>query len=310
MPKEFTGAIQSKSLLSFLKKVSERKLMAKFMPAEGQLMMTGSGKGVKFRYADKILLPLSSVETPDAEAWRELPANFGEAISIVQECTGTDATQKAMACVHVTPKWVESFQKFQATRYRIRLPIEDRFLVKPTGLRSVVAMDCTELAEGKEWVHFRNGAGIIISCRRYDEEFPDLLPSLTMDKGKFAELPDGLDGAIDRAEIFSREDADANQLMVSIEEGLLTVTAVGMTGQYWEDTSVKYDGRPLAFLISPKMLTEVVKRSSRVEITQEKLKVRGTNWTYVTSLTDPATAQQMIEETAGVAEPDDTEDDT
>jgi hypothetical protein len=307
-PPGFTGAIQSGTLLAFLKKIPERKVRVQ-TKGDGELVMAVNGKGSKFRYAEKIQLPLDSVETAKKDDWRPLPANFGEAISIVQECTGKDESKTAMSCVHLTPTHVESFEKFQATRYKIKLPIDSDFLVKPKGLKHVVALDCTKVAVGQEWVHFKNDAGIYISCRRYDEPFPDLQPALDMDGGQTVELPDGLEAAIDRAEVFSKENADENHLLVVLEDGLLKLEAIGMTGRYWEDASVKYDGDPLAFLIAPKMLQEVVKRSNKVKVTSEKLRVRGPGWAYVTSLTDPDTAREAAEEAAGAAADDEPEGD-
>lgn len=303
LPADFTGAVQSGTLLAFLKKISERKLTAAFR-GDGELLLTGSGKGVKFRYAEKIQLPVDSVERPGKDDWRKLPPNFGEAVAVVQECTGKDESKTAMSCVHLTPDCLESFEKFQATRYKIKLPVEQDFLVKPGGLKHVVALDCTKMAVTDEWVHFKNDAGIYISCRRYDEQFVDLDPALEMQGGTTVELPDGLDAAVSRAEIFSKENADENHLLVILEDGMLKLEAVGMTGRYWEDASVRYDGQPLAFLIAPKMLQEVVKRSNKVRVNQEKLRVKGPGWSYVTALTDPDTARQAVEEEAGAAADD------
>lgn len=304
LPVEFTGAVQSGSLLAFLKKVSERKLSVR-SAGDGELLFSGTGRGAKFRYAEKIQLPVDSVERPGKDDWRKLPPNFGEAVAVVQECTGKDESKTAMSCVHLTPDCLESFEKFQATRYAIKMPVDDAFLVKPGGLKHVVALDCTRLAVTDEWVHFRNDAGVYISCRRYDEQFPDLDPALAMEGGTTVELPDGLDAAVSRAEVFSKENADENHLLVILEDGMLKVEAVGMTGRYWEDASVKYKGEPLAFLIAPKMLLEVVKRSNKVRVNQEKLRVKGPGWSYVTALTDPDTARQAVEEEAGAAAEDD-----
>jgi hypothetical protein len=307
LPKEFTGAVQAGLLLSFLKKIPDPKLRSDVKGGHWILQGSGGSDGAKFRYAEKIQLPVDAVETPDKADWRRLPAGFAEAVSIVQECTGSDESQTAMSCVHLTPDHVESFEKFQATRYTLKLPIDGDFLVKPKGLKHVVALDCTRVAVGKEWVHFRNDGGIRISCRRYDEPFPDLDPALDMPDGRKVELPDGMDAAISRAEDFSKENTDANHLLVVLEDGLLKIEAIGITAEYWKDMTVRYDGKPLAFLIAPKMLAEVVRRSSRVRVNQEKLKVKGPGWAYVTSLTDPEQARQAAKEEAGA--PQDEEDD-
>lgn len=305
-PKEFTAAVQSRSLMGYLKKVPDRNL--KLIVNGEFLIVQAKGKGSKHRYVDKITLPIESVEVPGKDDWNPLPPNFSEAISIVQECVGRDKKKTALACVHFTPTHCEATEGWQATRYKIKLPIDEPFLVKPKGLKHVVASDCNEIAVGTDWVHFRNPLGVVISCRRYVEQFLDLDPLLAVEGGIAAELPEGLDGAVERGEVFSKENADENHLVVAIEDGLLTVTAVGMTGKCWEDHSVKYKGDPFAFLIAPRMLAEVVKRSNKVKISREKLKVRGPNWSYVTSLTDPEAALAKAEEAAGAAGDDEDEE--
>jgi hypothetical protein len=283
-----------------LKKVPDRALRVRF--GDDQLHLEGKGKGTKINFADKITLPLADVEVPDKTTWEELPSNFSEAISIVQECTGNEKNKTALACVHFTPTWVEASEGYQATRYKIKLPIEGPFLVKPKGLKHVVALNCTEVSVGNDWVHFRNEVGVVISCRRYVEKYKDLTETLSMEGGVVAELPEGLEGAVERGEIFSKEN-DVNYLVVAVEDGMLTVTAVGMTGKCWEvHNLLRYKGEPFAFLIAPNMLAEVVKRSSKVRISREKLKVKGPNWSYVTSLTDPESAMQKAEEVAGADE--------
>lgn len=295
-PKDVTAAVQSRSFMGWLKKVPDPVLRMKF--TDDHLHINGQGKGTKIRYTDRITLPVDSVEVPDKDDWNDLPPNFGEAIAIVSECTGKEKKKTALSCVHLTPGWVEAAEGFQATRYKIKLPFDRPFLAKPTALKHAVALDCNEIAVGGDWVHFRSPSGVVVSCRRHDQEFMDLTESLRMDDGVTAELPEGLDGAVERGEVFSKEN-ETNYLVVAIEDGMLTVTAVGMTGKCWEDHNVKYAGDPIAFLIAPNMLAEVVKRSSKVKIGDGKLKVRGPNWCYVTSLTDPKTAIHKAEETAG-----------
>lgn len=283
-PKDIKGAVQAAPLLSLLRKMKEDELEVEVQPDE--FIIVGKKRRGGIRMDAEVTLPIDKVEKPGD--WKPLPEEFTDAVDMVQQCAGKDESQFVMTCVHFHPKWLESCDNFQLTRYKIKTGIEKSFLVRRDSVKHVTSLDMTEFSETEAWVHFRNPAGLTLSCRRWVEEYPDLNPILKF-TGSPATLPKGLGDAADKAEIFSSENADNNQVQVELRPGKLRIKGVGVSGWYSEVKKLKYDGDPLEFQIAPKLLIDITNRHNDCEISPERLKVDGGKWTYVTCLSKAGT---------------------
>jgi hypothetical protein len=152
----------------------------------------------------------------------------------------------------------------------------------------------TEFAETKSWLHFRNSSGITISCRRFVEDFPPLADYLKVE-GTETALPKGLQEAVDRAEVFSKENTDNNLVVVELRKGLLVLKANGISGWYAEKKKLAYEGKEFSFQINPRILAETAKKSNKCVISQDKIKVEGGKWKYVTVLGKVGGSQAVSE---------------
>ena len=228
---------------------------------------------------------LDKIEKPGE--WKKLPEDFTEAITIVKECAAAKSEFFDLTCVHIHPKWIEAFDNDQMTRYYLKTKVGKSVLVRRESIKHIVTMDMTEFSESKTWVHFRNPTGLILSCRRFSDEFRDLSQNFKDLAGDKAGLPKKLIAAAERAEIFSAENKDNNKLMVELkpgDPGWVRITSVGATGDYREVRKIKYRGRKLAFFIAPKLLIELAKRHNECLVSPTALKVDGGKWVYLTSL--------------------------
>lgn len=278
---DFTGAVKADRLLKILHKMPEDELD---MEVEDDQTVLFRGKNRQFRMplqAD-INLPIGTVEAPGD--WKKLHEEFGEALTIVQECAGTNQEFFGLTCVHITPKWVEAFDNDQLARYRLKTGVQDKFLVRRDSLKQIVGLDMTEFSEAEAWVHFRNPTGLVFSCRKWVEEYPELTSMFDMEDGEPATLPKGLIKAAERAEVFSSEVSDDNKVRVEIIKGKIRVTGEGTNGEYQEIRNLKYAGANLEFRISPKLLMELAKRHNDCLVSERRLKVDGGKWTYATDL--------------------------
>lgn len=283
---DIEGAVQAAPLLSLLRRLKEEKLDFQEQAvgeAGHELVVHGKGRKSGVRLEKKIELPIQDIEQP--EDWRELPSDFSEAIAVVHECAGKDTNQFVTTCVHIHPKWVEASDNFQLTRYKLKTGFKRPVLVRSSSIKHLVPLGMTEFAETETWVHFRNPAGLIFSCRRFIEyDFPDFSEVLKI-SGSPASLPRGLGEAALTAEIFSSENTDNNQVLVELRPGKMRVWSQGVSGWYQEVISkLKYEGSPIGFLIAPKLLAELTKRHNECEITPGQLKVNGGKFVFVTCL--------------------------
>lgn len=276
------GAVQALPLVSILRKLQEKHL--EITSGNEELLISGKRKRIGIRMEAEILLPVESIEIP--EEWKELPDDFADAISIVQQCAGKDDSQFMTTCIHLHPKYVEATDRYQAARYKMRMGIEEPTLVRKDSLKHIISLDMTEFSETKTWIHFRNPSGLILSCRCFiteSEDYPNLSSILKVE-GIPTILPKGLKEAAEKAEVFSVENVEDNQVTINLQKGKLRITGRGPSGWFSEITRIKYDGRNLSFTISPSLLIELVQHYSKCEIAQERLKVDVGKFQYVTVL--------------------------
>lgn len=279
----FEGALPAAPLVAILGKLNEEELEVNLLPSN-EVEFKGKSRGMKLRHEANIILPLEQVEEP--EVWQGLPEDFGDAIEIVQQCAGTDASAFVLTCIHLHPEHVEACDNFQLTRYPIQTGVEKATLVKREALRHVVGLGMSEISETKKWLHFRNPAGLVMSCRRYMEDYPNMEQFFEV-TGTPATLPGGLAEAAEKAEVFSGENKDNNQVLVEVRRDALRVTGMGSLGSYWETKKIVYAGPSMAFTIAPKLLAEITKNHNECEIAPGRLIVNGGRFKYVTLLGEP-----------------------
>jgi len=284
MDGKFEGAVRAQPLLALLEKMVEDEL--ELQTTASELLVTGKRKRAGIAMEKEILLSIGTVEKP--KGWKDLPGDFCEAIGIVQECAGKDDTRFNLTCIHIHPKWVEACDNIQVTRYRLKTGVEQKSLIRRDSIKQVVNYGMTSFSETPSWVHFRNGSGLTLSCRRYLEDFPDLDEAgLFNVKGKKLTLPKGLAEAADKAGVFSATNADDDVVSIELRPGGLRIKGAGALGWYQEVKKLVYSGPAMTFLISPKLLAELIKHHSDCEVTPERLKVDGGKFVYVTCLGVP-----------------------
>jgi hypothetical protein len=186
---------------------------------------------------------------------------------------------------------MEACDNFQMARYTLETGVKKPILVKKDALKYIPGFDLNQMAETESWIHFKGAGGMILSCRRCEDEYQDLTSMLKI-KGEKAILPKALEEAAERANIFSEENSENNQVIVEIKPGKMRVVGIGASGYHKEVKKLTYQGPPMRFMIAPKLLIQLVKRHSECRISEDrKLKVNGGRFVYATVL-------QSVEEKA------------
>lgn len=277
-----SGAVKAAPLLELLGKLDDEDVDLE--AADGELRVkTKKRRRSGIAMEAEILLPVAEVELPEEDAWKPLPPAFAEAVAVVKGCCSKDESVFVLTCVHLTPEWVEACDNFQAARQPLKLPLSAQALIKRASASAVAEGGAEEVAETANWLHFRSASGLVVSCRRYAEQYPNLDGILDC-SGKRTTLPSGLGEATEKAEIFSADNPDANQVEIQLKAGKLKLRGAGASGWYEEVRDVKYDGDPIRFLIDPKLLTELCRRTSECEIGEGRLKIDGGSFTFVACL--------------------------
>jgi len=273
------GAVTAMPFVSILRKLKEDTL--EITTNKKELLIKGKRKKAGIRMDTDILLPTDSVEKP--KKWRTLPDDFANAVSIIQQCSGKDETRFSLTCVHLTPKWIEACDGYQAARYRMKMEIEKPTLVRKESIKYITDLDMSKFSETKHWIHFRNSSGLILSCRRWIEDFPKLSELLQV-KGTPTKFPKGLIEAVEKAEIFSAENVEDNKVIINLRLNKLRITGRGASGYYQEVEDIKYKGKSLSFRVAAGLFADLIRHHNSCEITPDRLKVVTGRYSYITVL--------------------------
>lgn len=294
VPLNITGAVQATTLLAILEKLEDPELKVR-LNDDKELEFKGNGKGFGVTIEAEIFLPVDKVEMP--EKWRPLPKEFTEAVGLVQHCVSTDESKFKLTCIHLHPDFIEASDNLQIMRVKIATGLKNPTLIRGTSLQHITHLAMDEICMTKTWVHFRNQAGLIFSCRRYDEEYHDLSQFIKI-KGHSIVIPKGMSMASDRAAVFAAEKSGEPLVNVCLDgsKGLMRLKGKGLVGWYKEIKSVAYDGPYMSFFIAPDLLKHISERYSEAEIEEGKLKVSGGSWEYVTFLGDEEEEKEEADE--------------
>lgn len=310
-----TGAVQSSALLSILQKIQDEDLKVR-QNADNELEFRGKGKGFGIVMDADIYLPIDQVEKPRDNDWFALPKDFVGALELVQHCVSKDENSFTLTCIHLHPDHIEACDNLQIMRVECRDVVTEPILVRGASLIQILSLRMTQVAVTKVWIHFRNAEGLIFSCRRYDEDYPDLRSLLDF-KGHPVTIPKGVKDAADRAEVFAIDRSGEPLVHVSLAEERICITGDGLSGWYRELRKINYTGPKLEFLIAPQLLKHISENLNNASISPKKLKVVGqlvtlskegakekrteTVWEYATVLGQPRVREMRNPETEPTA---------
>jgi hypothetical protein len=285
------GAVRSKPLLELLSKLQEDTLdiiveaVETSDASEGpsaQLKIVGKNRKSGIRLDAEIMLPLDAIEPPDD--WRKLPEEFAEAVAIVKHCAAKDSSDHfCTTCVHFSPTAIEATDNYQAARYVIKTGFKKSLLARRDAVSPITDLGMISVSETASWIHFKSSTGLVYSCRKYVDQFPDI-SKIVHGEGQSVILPKSISQAIDVAKIFSSENADNDQVRVELSEGKVKVTGRGNSGWYSELRKATYKGPKVVFDIQPTLLLDIVSRHNECKIAPGILRVESGKFSFATSL--------------------------
>jgi hypothetical protein len=278
-----TGAVPAAALMMVLDKLPDEELDV-VENDQGELEFRGKGRRFAVTKEKEIFLPIDQVAMP--KKWQPLPDGFGEAVGVVAKCAGTDESEFAMLCVHLTPTMLEGCDNFQMLRQSMKTGLAKEICIRATSLKPIAQLGMDEFCVTDAWLHFRNASDLIYSVREELVEYP-LLDELLGGKGHPIKLPKDIVDASDRASIFAEDMAGDASVNIDLKDGGMRISGSGMSGWYKELRKVDYKGPPLSFTIRPNLLKHLCENYSEASVNESKIIVSGERWTYVAALGEP-----------------------
>ncbi len=286
---DVAGATVAKPLIESLRLMEDETLQV-YMEAPYVIFAGQRGRKVKRKLQAKVNLPLSAIEIP--ETWHEISPEYNDALLMTHECAKNKDEERFFACcVHIAKGRIEATDNdTQLMRYRVKTRISKPSLIKKQSARAIAEMGARDFAETERWLHYRNDAGLVISCCRYllDEAYPyPDTESACEVNGTPLSLPKSIGEAAALAEICSREQKDMNFVILTLSPGVVRLEGIGITGEYSHPVECEYEGEPMSFMIPPKLLRQIVEKYDAATINPSSLFVAGERFVYVSRLRDP-----------------------
>jgi hypothetical protein len=278
LPVEIEGAIRAQELISFLSLWSKEEIELEV--SSKTLSLRGSR--TKIPMEAEVLLPVDNVEKP--KDWSKLDPNFAEAVRVVSGVVSKKTRVEdgfLSICVHVTDSFIEASDNNRYARYTIPTFLQSPSLVRGESIREIVQLGMTKGCETENWLHFRNPMGLRMSIRKWmlEKAYPDWSEFLDQ-RGDKIIFPKDLEDITKRCGIFE----DEKGIKVSLEDQKMTIEGMSSNGRSEESRMVKYSGKPTKFIISHKLLEELVKEHTECEITKHALRANGNGYVFLSSL--------------------------
>jgi DNA polymerase III sliding clamp (beta) subunit (PCNA family) len=277
------GAIKAEELYKFLAKLKNDTVEVNISDNDSEVIFTSGRTKAGFTLQKEIVMPLDQIDQKGD--WKKLPANFTEALEFAIPSCAKDMSRPVLTCINIQPNGnIESSDNYRITRYKTgKIPVKT-FLLPATTATIISRYAVTQIAESKNWIHFKNEKGTEFSCRIFEDNFPAIDSLMTME-GIDIELPASIQEVMDRAAVFCTQDQILDQkVIIRIGDKRLKIRAEGEASWCEEEINMGYKGNVLNFTINPHLMKLILAQTRNCTFTDRTLKFTGENWTHVVSL--------------------------
>jgi DNA polymerase III sliding clamp (beta) subunit (PCNA family) len=280
---DLTGALQAKELYELLGRMKGETI--ELTVKDGELQLKSGKVKAGFTLEEEIKLPLDQ-DIAEQGTWYPVPEGFCEAMKIATASCGWSASQGKWTAIHVEGNTVESGDGFRYTRCTLAdvVPIK-AFLIPAESAPEALRIKPTQMAEGDGWVHFRNEADTVLSCRVfYEEDYPDITPVFDV-TGQPFHFPMEITDLLERATLFAKRDALTDErVYFTLAKGRMIIKSDSVQGWFREDMPIEYTDEPRHFSMYPYSIQDVIQRENECVLGESMLLIKGKTWVYVAPL--------------------------
>ena len=279
-PLDIEAIVTADDLIKLLSKFPDEKI--KIIKKEKELIIKGKKKKAGITCFAENLLQVDNVPTP--KKWGKLSADTVDMMKQAARCCGKDDQQYIATCVHVTPDLVESCDNFRLFRATMKTGFTKEILIPASFVTTISKFKLEKVSVRKGWTFFESKNGHMFALRSSHEEYHDSVDKLLeMEDAHEIKLPNNLGEIVGRAEVMKDDELDP-QITLSISEDKLKITSRKDTGWYRETKRIKYSGEPFEFIINPQFLMDMMKKTRKVFVNSERMKIEDKDIQFVTCL--------------------------
>lgn len=274
-------AVPAKPLLETLRKLTEDEVDISLK--ESQLLIKCPGvRRIGITVHVDAVTHHEAVEPP--ENWQDVAPAFADALSMVADCAAKDSDTFELTCIELSPQGLQATDAFQAIRYKLTVPVSKSVLVRKSACSAVNGLGVAAIAETDNWVHFKTYTGLQVSMRRYSGDFPNLAAAFKAETQATLAIPPAILDSIQKAAAFFADTGNGKQAQFRLKERKLMLRAQNMDGFYEEVRDIGYEGPSRTFGLNPKYMQTLLKYDYPLALTENSLRIRGENFSYISSL--------------------------
>jgi DNA polymerase III sliding clamp (beta) subunit (PCNA family) len=170
---DIEGAIKAEELYKFLSKLKNDEIEISMSDNDSEMILKSGRTKAGFTLQKEIVIPIDQIE--EKGDWKKLPSNFTEALEFTIPSCAKDMSRPVLTCINIQSNGnIESSDNYRITRYKTNKLAVKTFLLPATTAMIISKYAVTEIAESKNWVHFKNEEGTEFSCRVFEDNFPNI----------------------------------------------------------------------------------------------------------------------------------------
>ena len=279
---DLEGAVNADEFYRFISKVKRDEIEIELK--ENQLYFTAARTKAGLTLQEEITLPLESIGKKGN--WKHLPDDFSYYLSLAIGACSNDMSRPILTCVNITQEGkIIGSDSYCLMTCEIgeKIPIDD-FLLPASSALEVLKIQPTQIAEGDGWVHFRNKDKTEISCRTFEDSYPDTSAYETVE-GVELTFPKSMLQKLELARVFAKRDHILDEeVIITVRNNRMTIKAKSETGWIEDEANMRYDDDPVRFSITPYLLEDILKGTHDFVLSENAAMFSGAGWKYITML--------------------------
>lgn len=288
---DFNGSVHAKEFLALISRAKDEEL--DIFEKGNELVVKGKRMTAGINVED-VEVQTKDFDSRNVEKWRSLPENFLEAIGFVLFTASTSPEDAPVfGCVHITKEYVETCDKFRATRYQLSSPFKGKeVLIFADAAKELVKYEVKKYGIKGSWAHFKTSSGAVLSCRLFDSAYTDLDNLFNNTGRKEVPFPD-LKEVVSRAQLFvsqDRESPTSSMITITLEKGKLLVYGENKeVGWFKEKVKMDYTGDSVSFRVPPQFMSQASGLVKSAYLGDRSFTLKGDRFQHVVAI---ASAQE------------------
>lgn len=234
---------------------------------------------------DSILDIVEKLGASEIKKWTAIPENFIEAISFCIFSVSRDETKDAINCINIRDSSVSSTDNFRISQYKLSEDFKSELMMPLKAAIELVKYPITQYHISNSWVHFKADGGVIFSSRTKQANFPDVSKFLIL-KGDTVIFPKGILDALSLIKIAVGDVSNLIDQQIEIILNRKKVICRGEGSIGWVEQYVNFDykGKEVSFFINPIFLIDILKKTNRAVIGEDRILFTSDNFSHTISL--------------------------